>query len=412
MTDRLYYTDPYSREFDAAIVRREGRFVTLDRTSFYPTSGGQPYDTGTLGDLRVVDVFDGDDGTVTHVVQDAGEGRPADHGGDPVAGPVPPLRVGETVHGAIDWPRRFDHMQQHSGQHVLSAAFHRLFDARTVSFHLGAEVSTIDLARELVPHDVAAAETEANRIVWENRAVTIRFADAEEAGRMPLRKEPKRRGTLRLIEVADFDLSACGGTHVAGTGAIGIIAIGSWERFKGGQRIEFRCGGRALDSMRALRDTVSGATRLLSVSAREVPEAVERFQAQARDQKRAAALLQAEIGRYRAAEMAASAQVTAGARIVLRSVDAGAIELKTLASAIVVAPGHVAVLVSTSTPALVAIARSADLGIQANHVLAALTARFGGRGGGKPDLAQAGGLNAPAEEILDAARAEILGERG
>src|SRR5262252_4233926 len=157
---------------------------------------------------------------------------------------------GASLHGAIDWDRRFDHMQQHTGQHVLSAAFDKLFGVRTVSFHLGGAVSTIDLAREMSEAEIAAAETEANRIVWEDRPVTIRFADAEEAARLPLRKESVRGGTLRLIEVEQFDLSACGGTHVARTGGIGLIAVASWERFRGGQRLEFLCGGRALTGYR------------------------------------------------------------------------------------------------------------------------------------------------------------------
>ena len=392
MTDRLYYTDPYNREFDATVARidqREGRtLVTLDRTSFYPTSGGQPFDTGTLGDWRVVDVFDEDDGSIAHVVD--GE-----------------FAVGQRVHGVIDWPRRFDHMQQHTGQHVLSAAFDRLFGVRTVSFHLGATVSTIDLAREVAPRDLAAAEGEANRIVWENRPVTIRYADAEDASRMPLRKEPKRGGTLRLIDVEEWDLSACGGTHVAHTGAIGVIAIGSWERFKGGQRIEFVCGGRALDKLRSLRDAASAAMRLLSVSAEEVPGAIERVQAEAREQKRAMTALQMELARYRAEELAASAEVTDRGRLVARAIEADANGLKALASAIIATPGYAVVLVSTSTPALVVIARSPEVAVKANDVLATLTRRFGGRGGGKPGLAQGGGLNGSAQEILDAARAAI-----
>jgi len=418
MTDRLYYTDPYNREFDAVIVGRDGPArVTLDRTSFYPTSGGQPFDTGTLGGMRVVDVVDEADGTITHVLE-----------GD--------LAVGQSVHGVIDWPRRFDHMQQHTGQHVLSAAFDRLFGARTVSFHLGAAASTIDLQRELAPRDIVAAESEANRIVWEDRPVAIRFADAEEAAKLPLRKrlqpardaslrdderervgvgphehkksKPPRTGHLRLIDVDGFDLSACGGTHVARTGAIGIIAVGPWERFKGGQRIEFRCGGRALDRLRSLRDTVSAAMRLLSVTAEELPEAIERLQADAKDQKRAVALLQTELARYRAAELAASADVTARGRLVLRAVDADANGLKSLAAAIAAAPGHIVALVSTSAPALVVVARSADVNVPANQVLTALTARFGGRGGGKPELAQGGGLSGSPQEILDAVRAAIL----
>ncbi len=197
------------------------------------------------------------------------------------------MEVGQAVHGEIDWARRFDHMQQHSGQHVLSAAFDKLFAVRTLSFHLGGAVSTIDLAREMSPAEIAAAETEANRVVWEDRPVTIRFADAEEAARLPLRKEPARGGTLRLIDVEDFDLSACGGTHVARTGGIGTIAVASWERFKGGQRLEFLCGGRALAGYRTLRDAMTASVRLLSVLPVELPAAIERLQADARDQKRA-----------------------------------------------------------------------------------------------------------------------------
>ena len=403
MTDRLYYTDPYRRECDATIERveqREGRTaIVLDRTVFYPTSGGQPFDTGTLGSFHVVDVIDQDDGTIAHVV-------------DAISGPSrsedPRYAAGHTVRACINWPRRFDHMQQHTGQHVLSAAFERLFAVRTVSFHLGAGASTIDLARELSAGDIAAAEAEANRIVWDDRSVTIRFATAEEAARLSLRKQPAREGTLRLIEVEDFDLSACGGTHVARTGAIGIIAIGSCERFKGGQRVEFLCGGRALGRFRLMRDTVGAAVRLLSISADEVPGAIERLQVEAKDQKRAMTALVADLARHRAGELAASAEATDKGRLVLRAVDADANGLKTLAVAIAAHPGHIVVLVSTARPALVVVARSEDRPVQANQVLSALTARFGGRGGGKPDFAQGGGLNATPETILETARNVVL----
>jgi alanyl-tRNA synthetase len=306
-------------------------------------------------------------------------------------------------------------MQQHTGQHVLSAAFDRLFGARTVSFHLGADVSTIDLARELKAADIAAAETEANRIVWEDRPVAIRFADAKEAESLKLRKPSAREGPLRLIDVEEFDLSACGGTHVARTGAIGIIAIASWERFKGGQRLEFLCGGRALARFRSQRDTLSAATGLLSVSAGEVPATIERLLADVKGQKRAGTALQMELARYRAAELAASAEATAGGRLVARAIDADAGGLKSLASAIAAtpaSPGYIVVLVSTSTPSLVVVARSADVDVKANDVLAALTLKFGGRGGGKPDLAQGGGLSGSPQEILDAARAALLASLG
>src|SRR5262249_1655373 len=240
------------REFSAAVTRVDRRdgwtAVALDRTAFYPTSGGQPFDTGTLvtrsfegseETLKVVDVLDEDDGGVLHVLDGAG---PA---------------VGAIVRGTIDWARRFDHMQQHTGQHVLSAAVDHLFGVRTVSFHLGREASTIDLARELSREEIAAAEGEANRVVAENRSVSIRYVAAEEATKLPLRKESQREGTLRLIEIEGFDLSACGGTHVERTGSIGVIAVGTVERFKGGQRLEFFCGSRALDRFRSMRDTLA-----------------------------------------------------------------------------------------------------------------------------------------------------------
>jgi alanyl-tRNA synthetase len=305
-------------------------------------------------------------------------------------------------------------MQQHTGQHVLSAAFDRLSGVRTVSFHMGAAVSTIDLAREVSPAEIAAAETEANRIVWEDRPVAIRFATAEEAATMPLRKEPVRGGTLRLIDVEDFDLSACGGTHVARTGGIGVIAVASWERFKGGQRVSFLCGGRALDGYRALRDAVGGAVRLLSVLPEELPGSIERMQAEAKEQKKATIVLQGEVARYRAEELAAAAElVTLTAephetvRLVAKMIEAEANGLKALATAIVTRPGHLVVLVSSSTPVLAVVARSADVTLSAQRLLAALHAGFGGRGGGKSDFAQGGGLIGSPESVLAAARAAL-----
>jgi alanyl-tRNA synthetase len=298
-------------------------------------------------------------------------------------------------------------MQQHSGQHVLSAAFDRLFAARTVSFHLGTASSTIDLARELPREQIAGAEAEANRIVWEDRRVTIRFVSAGEAATLPLRKETAREGTLRLIDVDGFDLSACGGTHVASTGSIGTIAIGTVERFKGGQRIEFFCGGRAVERFRTMRDTLAGAVRMLSVLPEEVPAAIERLQGDARDRQRSVVALEHELARYRAGELAARAETTSAGRLVLAAVDGDASGLKGLASAIAAHPGYIAILVSTARPAVVVVARSQDVRLGAHETIGALTAQFGGRGGGKPDLAQAGGLDAPPDEILKRARAVV-----
>jgi len=279
-----------------------------------------------------------------------------------------------------------------------------------VSFHLGAESSTIDLSRELTREEIASAEAEANRIVWENRAVSIRFASADEAARLPLRKESGREGTLRLVDVGDFDLSACGGTHVERTGGIGVIAIGSTERFKGGQRVEFFCGERALTTFRAMRDALAGAVRIVSVPPDELPAALEKLQSDARERQRVVTSLQLELARFRATELAASAEPLTLGRLVAAAVDADANGLKSLASAIVSTPGHIVVLVSASTPALVVVARSQDVALAANQVIAALTAKFGGRGGGKPDLAQAGGLQAESSDVLSHARSIVLGE--
>src|SRR5262245_23658630 len=290
MTERLYYLDPYLREFDARVVERtthEGKSaLILDRTAFYPTSGGQPYDVGTLSNVKVTDVVDTEDGRVLHVVDR--------------------LPDGEAVKGVIDWARRFDHMQQHTGQHVLSAAFDRLLGARTESFHLGADYSTIDLARDLGAADVARAEAEANRVVWEDRPVAIRFASAEEAATYGLRKESKRGGTLRLIDVQDFDLSACGGTHVARTGAIGVIAVSATERFKGGLRVTFLCGGRALTGFRALRDTVAASVRALSVLPAELPVAIERLQGEQKELRYQIKNLRDQLAIYQADQLTRS----------------------------------------------------------------------------------------------------------
>jgi alanyl-tRNA synthetase len=331
-------------------------------------------------------VIDEGSGDVVHVVE----------------GPAP--ETGAAVHGMVDWPRRFDHMQQHTGQHVLSAALVRLFGVKTVSFHLGADFSTIDVAREVTPKEIAAAEDEANRVVWEDRPVTIRYANAEEAAALPLRKEPVRSGTLRLIDVEGFDLSACGGTHVNRTGAIGVIAVTAWERFKGGHRLEFVCGGRALTRFRALRDVTTAAIRALSVLPADVPGAIDRLQSEIKDQKRSLTAAHEALARHEARELAEAAELHPWGRLVLEAVDADAAKLKALASAITSNPGFLAVLLSNSFPSLVVAARSAGMTLPCHEIVSGLAKRFGGRGGGKPDLAQGGGLAVPAEEILLEAR--------
>ena len=385
MTTRLYYTEPYRTEFDATVVAADtvdGRtHVTLDQTGFYPTSGGQPFDTGVLGGAAVSEVLEREDGTIAHVTSGA-------------------LTVGDVVQGAIDWARRFDHMQQHTGQHVLSASFDRLFGVRTESFHMGTLSATIDLAREVSAAEVAKAEDEANRIVWEDRPVTIRFATAEEAATLPLRKESIRTGPLRLIDVEDFDLSACGGTHVARTGAIGVIAIGGWEKFRGGSRVEFLCGGRALNRFRRWRDSLAATQKFLSVAPEEMAAAVERMQADSKAQQRTLRGFQEKLATHEAHGLLAKATPSGDQLVVVEALDGwDAQGLKAIAVAAAAAkPNAVVALFTTTSPALAVIARGSAATADAGAMLKALVAQFGGKGGGKPDLAQGGGLlGSPAQ---------------
>ena len=392
MTERLYYSDSYLTEFDATITRvatHEGRpAVVLDRTAFYPTSGGQPFDTGRLGAVPVVDVVDADGGEILHVID--GELEPG------------------AVHGRIDWARRFEHMQQHTGQHVLSAAFDRVASARTESFHLGSSSSTIDLNRTLSPADLDRAEEEANRVIWEDLPIGVRFASAEEASALPLRKESIRTGTLRLIEVPGFDLSACGGTHVARTGAIGAVVVASSERFRGGTRVEFVCGVRATRAYRTLRDTVAASVRLVSVLPAELPAGIERLQTETKDTKRTLKDLQSRLATFEGVSLADRAEAFGGLRAVIAAVDGWDQNgLRALTAAIITRAGHVAALFTASSPSAAVIARAPDVTIDCGLILKKLIERFGGKGGGRPDLAQGGGLQGSSDEIVASTR-EII----
>ena len=351
MTDRLYYSDAYCERFEAVVTRVEkdhgSSRVFLDRTAFYPTSGGQPFDLGTLGGLPVTAVLETETGDIAHTVTGTLDER-------------------QSVHGLIDWNRRFDHMQQHTGQHVLSAAFVRVADCQTVSFHLGASTATIDLQRELSREAVAEAVRLSNLVIWENRPVSVRFASGEEAATLPLRKESHREGVLRLVEIDNLDLSACGGTHVARTGEIGAILVAGSERFKGGLRVEFVCGGRALNWATALGDTTASAVRLLSVTPDELPAAIERLQAESRDTRRVIRSLQTRVAEQEASEMSARGERIGDATVVVDSLDQwDAAGLKTLAAAVTRRPGHVVTLFTAGNPALCVVAASPDLPVDA-----------------------------------------------
>jgi alanyl-tRNA synthetase len=397
-TDRLYYTDSYRAAFEARVVACDPRpaagdapaayAVELDATAFYPTSGGQPFDTGMLGGVRVLDVVD-DDERIVHVMETA-------------------LTPGDAVSGSIDWPRRFEHMQQHTGQHVLSAAFERVCANRTESFHLGSESCSIDLAREVSAGDVAAVVDEANRIVWEDRPVAVRFVTAEEAAALPLRKEPARAGTLRLIEIGDYDLSACGGTHVARTGGIGIIVVSGWEKFRGGSRVQFLCGVRVQRRFDLWRDALAATMTHLSVAPDELAAAIERLQGEGKTLQKTLRTANEKLAVYEARGLVARG-TRAGHRLVIAEAlpDLDAAALKAMAAAAATEPGAAVALFTATSPALAVVASHTAAGLDAGATLKALVARFGGKGGGKPDLAQGGGLNASSDTLVAAAR-ELL----
>jgi alanyl-tRNA synthetase len=340
----------------------------------------------------VQEVIERDDGKIVHVVDRA-------------------LPAGAVVVGTIDWARRFDHMQQHTGQHVLSAAYDRLFGVRTESFHLGATSSTIDLGREVSPQQIAEAEDEANRIVWEDRPVTVRYASADEARSLPLRKESQRTGPLRLVDVERFDLSACGGTHVARTGAIGIVATAGWEKFRSGTRIEFLCGGRTLTRFREWRGALAATRRYLSVPPSELAAAVEKLQVEIRALQKGVRHQQEQLAVHEARSLAARGERRGDRLLVVEALEGwDAAGLKTLAAAITALEPMAAVaLFNRAEPVIAVIAAGVGVGVDASAALKVLIARFGGRGGGRSELAQGGGLGAPFEQLVDAARAALSG---
>ena len=286
-TERLFYTDPYQREFSARVIARREMAgqpaVALDRTVFYPTGGGQPHDTGSLrpatstaeaDNISVTDVV-AEDGLIWHILA-------ASLAADDVA-------------GMLDWPRRFDHMQQHTGQHILSQAFIVTCDAETVGFHLGATSSTIDLNRSVLDAEaLARVEAAANAIVDAALIVSPTFVAPEALASIPLRKPPKVTEDIRIVEVAGFDWSACGGTHVANTAQVGLIKITTTERRGAELRVSFLCGGRARADYARLQTLAQGLVARLSTGQDELIEAVDRRAAETQALRKDLAELEAQ----------------------------------------------------------------------------------------------------------------------
>jgi alanyl-tRNA synthetase len=409
MTERLYYTDSYRTRFSARVVERltwEGcPAVVLDRTAFYPTSGGQPADRGTLDGVAVSDVAVRErDGAIVHVLSLSS--------GDPVDFSQP---EGSEVEGEVDWPRRFDHMQQHTGQHVLSAAFEQLLGGDTVGFHLGAEMCTVDInIARLEPERVVPVEELANRVVWEDRPLSIRFVElddlvAVESGQtLSLRGSAVVTGPVRVVAIGDFDLNPCGGTHVARTGEIGLIKIVRLDYRGDETRVEFLCGARALRDYRAKNEMAARVAGLLTVGHWELDQAVERLQTEAKQLRHDLRRVHKRLLKVEASELAEAAPVVSSAgrepyRIVSKiwgqsggGPEKPPGEMRALALELMQRPGVVALLFGIGERTHVCFSRAEDVDLDVAALLRDACTQLGGKGGGQPNLAQG---SAPMSDV-------------
>lgn len=410
MTERLYYEDSFLQSFTARVVdvreaSRNGGVsiwqIALDRTAFYPTSGGQPCDTGMLMatsrngailelPIESVEEDEGQDGAhhVWHIS-------------------AKPLQAGTVVQGSIDWPRRLHHIQQHSGQHLLSAVFARELDAQTVSFHLGEAVSTIDLtAGALAHHSLERVERIANEIITQDRPVTIRTVERAEAEKLlaegRLRKLPERESPIRLIEIADCDLNACGGTHVRSTGQIGSLLIRGTERISRGVRVEFVCGLRAVSAARHDLELLRRAAALFSIGRDDVPGTIERIQAETKAAAKDRQKLREELATYHATRLAIEVMIEDNLRLINRTFgDRDREYVRLLASRVcATVPRTVALFVCEETePARIFLACSRDMNLNCGEFLRNALAAQGLRGGGSADLAQGDASTVEAKKI-------------
>jgi len=419
-TERLYYNDSHLIEFEARVIDKTERVsgwtaVTLDRTAFYPTGGGQPSDTGTLNGSRVVECIDNEDEGVLHVIQ----GRAPE--------------VGASVQGRVDWSRRLDHMQQHTGQHILSQAFVTLFNAPTRSFRVLEQSCEIDVDLSNPTSEIIERAVElANNVIWEDRPITIHNVTSEEAAQLPLRKDPAREGELRLIEVEGFDLTPCGGTHAHRTGEVGMIAVRHWERAKGLTRIEFVAGVRALVDYRRANKTARDVAALYSSARDDAAKLTARVLEENKELHRKLRGLEEIAARVEAEELLRdSVKSVAGASVasndmtsVPPAVASGSVgikvitkvfdnrdaeSLKHLAQALITHPGVIALLGSKDqVTARLMFARSADVAGDMNALMKQACAILDGRGGGKPDMAQGGGKEvAKLEAAIDLAKESL-----
>lgn len=409
MTERLYYSDSFLSSFQARVtdVREVSHTagqslwqLALDRTAFYPSSGGQPFDTGSLVavsrsgttiEVPILEVQEEQSGEVWHFTEK-------------------PLAAGTEVEAAIDWTRRLEHMQQHSGQHLLSAVFAAELQALTVSFHLGEESSTVDLAAEgITSAGLERVERVANGIIAEDRLISALIVSRDEAeallGAGRLHKLPERTGTMRLIEIDDYDLNACGGTHVRSTGQIGGIHLRSTERVRHGVRVEFVCGQRAAKAAHQDHALLLRTSALLSVGPAELPQSVERLLGEAKLSAKERQKLREELSEYHASRLLVEDSIQDGLRIVRRVfADRDAVYCKLLASRVAAAaPQTMALIACTQQePATLVMASSKGLHFSCADLLRDQLAQLGLRGGGSPEMAQGQVPRKQLESLLNA----------
>lgn len=396
MTKRLYYDNAYLAAFDAQVLfcaPGEGGFlVRLDQSAFYPTSGGQPYDKGTLGGANVLDVFADDAGEVWHLL-DA------------------PLAAGASVHGEIDWPRRFDHMQQHAGEHMLANAVWRQLNGYVIGLHLGAEVSSIDAElpdgrMRITSAQLRALEEDVNEKIQRNVPIVCSFPDEETLAKMPLRKPPTVKEHIRVVSIGDFECVACGGTHPSFSGEIGLLKIVDARPSKGKLRLTFVCGMRAFRAFESVFALAHAAAAEFSTAVENLPAAVASAREQLRQVQRKIGQLQRKALLAQAPAMLKEALCApGGVRVVAQTIEADAAIARDLATALVEQPGVVALLAAPQGEQFAFVfARSSDVPVDMGELLSSCARACGGKGGGKSDFAQGGG----PQEVLFAARDSLL----
>ena len=374
MTERLYWQDAYLREWTAQVLdRREderGPAVQLDRTAFYPEGGGQPADRGSINGVAVLDVQADEDDGIWHIL-------------------AAPLE-GDAAECALDWPRRFDHMQQHHGQHLLSAAFETTCAARTVAFHLGADSVTIDLDKPaLTAERLAAVEDLANEVVWADLPILARFVTPDELAGIRLRKPPTVDGAIRVVSAGDFDHSACGGTHPRSTGGVGLIHIRRTERRGGGTRVEFVCGGRALGDLRWKNAALGRIAASFSGSPEQAEEAIERLREAESAARKALQEARSELLTLEARELVTGAPMIRNMAIIERVwTERDPAEIRALAQAVADAGGLA--LFGVRGPKAQLFFAGGEGEIDCGQLLRQSVAPFGGKGGGQIAQAQGG----------------------